>query len=172
MNYKNCALLLLIGVAAIGCSKNNNSQSISGKNPFGVKDVGEINYEEAQRFASVSVLNGADNDPNAEKWAEPQGLNRETGTIEGNWSSRWSGGSMGSEWSKGKAQIKKVDEAFFILYEDNGKYLIEAKNEKGFLIGKYINLNNESDAGPWVGKIVSKDRIDGQWLQGRWDFRR
>lgn len=172
MNYKNWFLLSLICIAGIGCSKNNNSQSISAKNPFGVKDVGEINYEEAQRFASVSVLNGADNDPNAEKWAEPQGLNGETGTIEGNWSSRWSGGSMGSEWSKGKAQIKKVDETFFILYEDNGKYLIEGKKEQELLIGKYINLNNENDVGPWVGKIVSKDRIDGRWPQGRWDFRR
>jgi len=172
MSYKNWPLLLLIGVATIGCFKNYKSQSISGKNPFGVKDVGEINYEEVQRFASASVLSGAENDPNAEKWAEPHVLNEETGTIEGNWSSRWNGGSMGSEWSKGKAQIRKVDEAFFILYENNGKYLIEAKNEKGFLIGKYINLNNEIDAGPWVGKIVSKDRIDGQWSQGRWDFRR
>ena len=63
-----------------------------------------------------------------------------------------------------KQYSRKVDEAFFILYENNGKYLIEAKNEKGFLIGKYINLNNEIDAGPWVGKIVSKDRIDGNGL--------
>jgi len=172
MNYKNWFLLSLICAAGIGCSKNNHSQSISGKNPFGVQDVGEINYEEARRIASDSVINGAENDPNAEQWAEPKTANGETGTLEGHWSSRWSGGRMGSEWIKGKAQIKKVDEAFFILYEDDGKYLIEAKNEKDLLLGKYINLNNETDAGPWVGKIVSRDRIDGQWLHGRWDFRR
>jgi len=172
MNYKNWPLLLLICVAAISCTKNNNSHSIAGKNPFGVKDVGEINYEEAQRFASASVLNGADNDPNAEKWADPTGLNGEIGTIEENWSSRWSGGKMGSEWSKGKAQIKKVDEAFFILYEDNGKYLIEGKIVKDSLVGKYVNLNYEADTGPWVGKVVGHDRIDGQWAHGRWDFRR
>ena len=172
MNYKNWFLLSLICIAGIGCSKNNNSQSISGKNPFGVKDVGEINYEEVQRFASSSVLNGADNDPNAEKWAESQTPNGETGTMEGSWSSRWSGGTMGSEWRKGNAQIKRVDDTFFILYEDNGKYLIEGKIEKDSLAGKYINLNDEADAGPWVGKVVSNVRIDGQWLQGRWDFRR
>ena len=172
MNYICGFILSLICTVGVGCSKINNAQSVSEKNPFGVKDVGEINYDEVRKFAATSVLNGADNDPNAEKWATPQSTNEETGTIEGIWSSRWNGGSAGIQWKKGKAQVKRVSDVYFILYEDDGKYLIEGKMENGLLLGKYINLNNEADGGPWVGKVVSKDRIDGQWPQGRWDFRR
>jgi len=165
-------LFLVCLISLVGCVKSNEPKTSTTRNPFGVKDVGEINYGEVKKFASESVLNGAENDPNAEKWATPQSMGAETGTIEGSWSSRWNGGAMGSEWQKGKAQIKKVNEVYFILYEDNGKYLIEGKIEKDSLIGKYVNQNNETDAGPWAGKIVSKDRIDGKWSQGRWDLRR
>jgi len=172
MNYKNLFLLSLIFIAGIGCSKNSSSQSVSVKNPFGVKDVGGINYDEIKKFALTCVLDGSDNDPNAEKWATPQRMDGETGTIEGNWSSRWNGGSMGSEWQKGKAQVKRANNVYFILYEDKAKYLIEGKMENDSLIGKYVNQNNETDAGPWIGKVVNKDRIDGQWSQGRWDLRR
>lgn len=159
-------------VSLVGCVKSNEPKIAATKNPFGVKDVGDINYDEVRKFASTTALSGAANDPNGEKWTEQ--INGMTGftTIEGNWESRWNGGSAGTEWRKGKAQIKKIADDYFILYEDNSRYLIEGKTDNDVLIGRYINLNSAGDAGPWVGKVVGTDRIDGQWSQGRWDFRR
>ena len=156
----------------------NDARVFSVKNPFMVKDVGEINYNEVRRFAASTSLSGSDKDENAEKWSQPMSSNEEAATIEGNWSSRWNVESAGKEWKNGKAQIKRVNDIYFILYEnlglsdDNGMYLIECKMEKNLLIGRYVNLNKEKDSGSWVGKIVSHDRIDGQWSLGRWDFRR
>jgi hypothetical protein len=40
------------------------------------------------------------------------------------------------------------------------------------LVGKYINLSNPAITRPWVGLIVSDQRIDGRWTNGRLDFRR
>jgi TPR repeat protein len=156
----------------------SDAQAFSVRNPFMVKDVGEINYDDVRRFAASTSLSGSDKDENAEKWSQPKSSNEEAATIEGNWSSRWNVESAGKEWKKGKAQVKGANDVYFILYEnlglskDNGMYLIECKMEKDLLIGKYVNLNKETDAGPWVGKIVNHDRIDGQWSLGRWDFRR
>jgi TPR repeat protein len=156
----------------------SDAQAFSVRNPFMVKDVGEINYDDVRRFAASTSLNGSDKDENAEKWSQPKSSNEEAATIEGNWSSRWNVESAGKEWKNGKAQVKGANDVYFILYEnlglskDNGMYLIECKMEKDLLIGKYVNLNKETDAGPWVGKIVNHDRIDGQWSLGRWDFRR
>ena len=41
-------------------------------------------------------------------------------------------------------------------------------------MGTYVNVDplERADNGPWVGIIVDTNRIDGKWLDGRWDFRR
>lgn len=144
----------------------------SAKNPFGVKDVGPINYEEIRRFAAGVSLPASPTDANAETWAASGKPGEAFTSLEGVWSSRWSGGVSGTGWTEGTAQVKKSGDDFFILYEDKGKYLVEGKMEKDLFLGKYVNLNNEQDTGLWVGKVVGNDRIDGQWARGRWDFRR
>ncbi len=40
------------------------------------------------------------------------------------------------------------------------------------MVGKYINLSDPSVTQPWIGLIVSEERIDGRWPAGRLDFRR
>ena len=145
---------------------------IPSKNPFGVKDVGEIPYDQIRQFASQVSLPGHPDDANAKLWCGDRKTGEALTSLEGAWSSRWNQGSSGTGWMQGTAQIKSSGESFYILYEDDGKYLVEAKIEQNLLLGKYVNLNNERDAGPWVGKIVGNDRIDGQWARGRWDFRR
>ena len=145
---------------------------IPPKNPFGVKDVGPIDYDGIRQFAAGTSLNGAPTDSNAQTWANLAKPENPLPSIEGAWSARWNGGASGTGWTQGTAQIKKSGEEFFILYEDRGKYLVEGKEEQDLLLGKYVNLNNERDTGPWVGKVVGHDRIDGQWAHGRWDFRR
>jgi len=159
-------------LSLVACSKNSPAPSPASRNPFGVKDVGEIDYGEVRKFASTTSLSGAANDPNAEKWTDPKSGVSGLATIEGGWESRWNGGSAGTEWRKGKAQIKKVNDSYFIFYADTSRYLIEGKMDQDVLIGRYINLESQKDTGPWVGRVVSMDRIDGQWSSGRWDFRR
>jgi len=171
---KNLVRLLsfvcLIGL--IGCTKSNEVNTSNTKNPFGVKDVGAIDYDEVRKFASTTFLSGAANDANAEKWADSNNRTGQLTTIEGVWESRWNGGAAGTEWRKGKARVKQVNDSYFIFYQDNSRYLIEGKIDKDVFIGRYINLDSAGDAGPWVGKVINTDRIDGQWSQGRWDFRR
>lgn len=145
---------------------------IPSKNPFGVKDVGQIDYDWIRQFATNSSVTGASTDANAAPWSNFPKPGDSLSSIEGAWSSRWSGGASGDGWTQGTAQIKKSNDEFFILYEDQGKYLVEGKIENDLFLGKYVNLNNDKDTGPWVGRIVGNDRIDGQWSQGRWDFRR
>ena len=51
--------------------------------------------------------------------------------------------------------------------------LIDARREgPRRLVGKYINLNNPEITVPWVGLVVSDQRIDGYFSLGRVDFRR
>ena len=51
--------------------------------------------------------------------------------------------------------------------------LIEAlQTGNGRLIGRYVNITDPRIVRPWVGLIVSPQRIDGRWSGGRLDFRR
>lgn len=165
-------LFLLCMVGVTGCSKSNLGPILPAKNPFGVKDVGEIDYDEVRKFAATTFLSGTAHDPNAKNWTDLKNGAEALPTIEGDWESRWNGGSAGTEWRKGRARIKRANDSYFIFYQDNSRYLIEGKIDKDVFIGRYLNLDSQGDAGPWVGKVVSMDRIDGQWSQGRWDFRR
>ncbi|MER9474390.1 hypothetical protein [Mesorhizobium sp. M0520] len=72
--------------------------------------------------------------------------------------------------------MKTAGERVYLLFDwHNGvrKGLIDARRHgaKG-LVGKYINLTDPKIVRPWVGLIVSNQRIDGKWPGGRLDFRR
>ena len=66
------------------------------------------------------------------------------------------------------------------LYTDDegrlkGKtWLLEAVKEgKDRLVGRWVQVGNPKDTGPFVGLIVDDERIDGTWgSDARWDFRR
>lgn len=142
------------------------------RNPFGVKDVQEINQDKIRHFASQVALPGGWTDANAKAWGQSQPPEGAIVSIEGDWSSRWNRRSANTFWTQGTAQIKTKGDTVFILYKDQDRYLVEAKMEQGLLLGKYLNLANDRDTGTWIGKLVGNDRIDGQWESGRWDFRR
>ena len=76
----------------------------------------------------------------------------------------------------GAAQARIIGERVYLLFDwDRGarRGLIDAMRESPQrLVGKYINLSNPAITRPWVGRIVSDQRIDGRWPQGRLDFRR
>lgn len=151
------------------------------RNPFGVIDVPDPDGEDVQAFAAATTLDGGANDDNATAWPDP--AERHTGaTLEGHWGSRWNGGAdptipgdTPAAWKKGPADARLHRERLYILFEWDGgarRGLIEARGEGSRLTGKYVNLTDPSISRPWVGLIVSGERIDGRWTNGRLDFRR
>jgi hypothetical protein len=152
------------------------------RNPFGVVDVPEPLDSDVKEFAAVVELAGGGSDDNAKSWAVPADRANDD-TIEGNWSSRWNGGAdptiagdSANEWKQGQAEVKMAGDRFYVLFDWDGgarKGLIEARRESpARLVGKYINVTDPQITSPWIGLIVSNERIDGRWLSGRIDFRR
>jgi hypothetical protein len=143
------------------------------RNPFQVKDVPDPDGEDVKAFAANVKLAGGAKDANAEQWAA-NATPGKSGSLEGEWSSRWNGGSAGNDWIAGTATVKKVGDRVYILYKDRtGTYLIDAKPQgKTRLVGRYLSQESDGDTSPWVGEIVDGERIDGQWTMGRWDLRR
>jgi hypothetical protein len=112
-------------------------------------------------------------EPNAPQWAGPP-VGGVRGSIEGEWASRWRTG-LNDPWQVSKATVWASDKRVFILFSDpKPSYLIEAVREgKTRLVGRYINLKNpKRDNSPWVAEVVSDERIDGKWSDGRWDLQR
>jgi hypothetical protein len=140
-------------------------------NPFGVADVLAPDWKDVELFAATVQLAGDANDANAAPWAGVQ--QRES--IDGEWAGRWGGGSAADGWGVGTATIQTVGDRVYILFRQGGwaNYLIDARKVgENRLVGKYLNLQDHRDSYPWVGLIVSPERIDGAWTGGRWDFRR
>jgi hypothetical protein len=159
----------------------NTAADAAIRNPFGVMDVPNPNDQEVTQFAAGATLEGSSDDENAATWVTPGGTSHDT--IEGNWSSRWNGGAdptiagdTPDQWKQGRAEAKLVGERIYLMFDwDHGarKGLIDARREgPQRLVGKYINLSNPAVTRPWIGRIVSDQRIDGRWTEGRLDFRR
>jgi hypothetical protein len=145
-------------------------------------DVPDPDDRATLEFAAGAELAGASDDDNARAWTTPSDR-AQYGAIEGHWSSRWNGGAdptipgdTRDKWKQGQAEVRAADDRVYILFDwDNGvrRGLIDARREGAArLIGKYINLTDPKIIRPWVGLIVSNQRIDGRWTGGRLDFRR
>jgi hypothetical protein len=68
-----------------------------------------------------------------------------------------------------------TDNWIYFVQQDNGggQYIIKAQAQvDNKLIGRYINVNKESDSTPWVGIMVNDNRIEGKWKGGTWNFTR
>lgn len=151
------------------------------RNPFGVVDVPDPNDQEVMDFAAMVKLDGAAQDDNAAGWVSGSG--NSTDTIEGVWSSRWNGGAdptiphdAPDKWKQGRAEVRIAGDRLYLQFDWNDgarRGLIDARRDgTNRLVGKYINLTAPEIRRPWIGLIVSNDRIDGRWTGGRLDFRR
>jgi hypothetical protein len=155
------------------------SENPGNRNPFNVMDVPAPDDREVMEFAAGAKLEGGADDNNAKAWA---GDRDPRDTMDGEWTSRWNGGAdptipgdTPEKWKQGQAEVKTAGERVYLLFAwDDGarKGLIDAKHEGSRLVGKYINLTDPKITRPWVGLIVSNERIDGRWTGGRLDFRR
>lgn len=145
------------------------------RNPFGLPDVNKPFLARFKEFWQNTNIRGAEKDDNAPAWADitlPQAAD-----ITGRWSARWK--NYNGDWITGEAIIKVKEDRTFIIYRDpQARYLFELRTQKATqfpghrLIGRYVNLADEDDNGPWVGMVVGNDRMDGKFTTGRWDFRR
>jgi hypothetical protein len=145
-------------------------------------DVPDPDDRATLEFAAGAELAGTSDDENATAWAASN-ERAEHGAIEGPWSSRWNGGADPTipgdnrdKWKQGGAELRVANDRVYIHFDwDNGarRGLIDARREGATrLVGKYINLTDPKIIRPWVGLIVSNQRIDGRWTGGRLDFRR
>jgi hypothetical protein len=151
------------------------------RNPFDVMDVPDPNDAEVQAFAATATLDARADDDNAATWGTLGGSGQYD-TIAGNWSSRWNGGAdptipgdTAGAWKQGLAEARLSGTRVFLLFTwDHGarRGLIDALRAGARLTGKYINLTDPKITRPWIGLIVSHQRIDGRWTGGRLDFRR
>jgi hypothetical protein len=162
------AIVLVAGTIWAGAAEPADKP----RNPFNVEDVKDPEGKDVKDFAAGEKLAGDAKDANAERWAgKPTG--GKAGSLDGEWSSRWNGGSAGQDWIGGTATVKVVGDRVFILYKDkSGTFLIEAKRDGKKLAGRYITVPPSSDTSPWAGVIIDDERIDGIWTEGRWDLRR
>jgi hypothetical protein len=165
--------VVVTALALAACPAGAAGEKEKTRNPFNVKDVPDPDGEDVKAFAAKVKLSGDAKDPNAEQWAEKATAGK-AGSLAGEWHSRWNGGGAGQDWAAGTAEVKTVGNRVYILFKDQGAtYLIDAKREgKNRLVGRYLNLDEETDSTPWVGVIVGDERVDGEWTEGRWDFRR
>jgi hypothetical protein len=158
------------------------NDSNQGRNPFGVMDVPDPFGRDVQDFAAGATLEGGQDDDNARNWANAHD-DSHNDSIDGDWSSRWNGGAdptipgdTRDRWKQGVGKVKAVGERVYLQFtwaDGVRKGLIEARREgTDRLVGKYINLTDPSVVRPWIGLIVSNQRIDGRWTSGRLDFRR
>lgn len=150
------------------------------RNPFGVMDVPDPLGAEALAFAAQTVLSGGADDANAMRWAPPD---EAASSADGIWSSRWNGGADPSmpgdtpeAWKVGRGELCTLGDRVYCYFDwdsSRRRGLIEAlQTGNGRLIGRYVNITDPRIVRPWVGLIVSPQRIDGRWSGGRLDFRR
>jgi hypothetical protein len=145
------------------------------RNPFGVEDLADPVGPAIQQLAEKVTLPGDAADRNAPQWA-PELAGREGGGLDGDWFGRWTVGTTGT------ARIRVIRDRLFALYTDvagpmaGRSWLLEARMlAGGRLLGSWIQIGNPNDRGPFIGRIVDEERIDGTWSwdgRERWDFRR
>lgn len=144
------------------------------RNPFGTEDVFRPNGNDVKKFAATVKLNGGDSDANAKTW-NTKTFQASPDLLDGHWESRWHRTAAPNRWEPIPAQIKTVGERVYILLQGAGsEYLMDLGHVKKnkLLVGRYMGLADSADSSPWVGRIVSPERIDGIWSGGRWDLRR
>ena len=149
--------------------------ALSQRNPFRVPDIVAPDGPDITQLATQVRMGGGADDRNAPKWS-PNVAAGSAATLYGEWYSRWETGTFGV------AKVAVVGNRLFALYSNDvgrmsGKtWLLEAViGDDNRLAGRWVQIGNPRDTGPFIGLIVSPERIDGIWspnVTHRWDFRR
>jgi hypothetical protein len=169
------ALLVTAALVAAVMVWSQVASALSSRNPFGVPDVVSPDGHDVMQLAERLRMPGGDDDRNAPQWSEAV-TSGTRGSLDGTWYSRWDAGTSGT------ASIRVIGDRFYALYSNlsgrlAGKtWILEAVIlPDNRLAGRWVQIGNSRDTGPFVGLIVSPERIDGIWsprMTDRWDFRR
>jgi hypothetical protein len=164
--------LLLIGIVA---AHPPIADALSSRNPFRVADVPNPDGPDVMQLAARVRMPGGPDDRNAAQWVDeitPGSADR----LDGEWSSRWAAGTSGT------AKIEVIGDRLYALFSNRtgrmaGKiWLLEAViGADNRVAGRWQQIGNARDTGPFIGLVVSAERIDGIWsgrMSDRWDFRR
>jgi len=116
---------------------------------------------------------GTKEDQNAIPWSQSD-LDVPGDELDGLWSTRWNGGSALERWISGVARVQVYGEYLYaITHDGQADCFIATRRLDGHrLAGRYINLGAPREVLAWAGRIIDNNRIDGYWMQGRWDLRR
>src|SRR5262245_25851924 len=129
------------------------------RNPFSVNDVPDPLGPDVEEFAkSVPINPEPATDENALAWVT---VATSDDGLAGAWTSRWR--TEAGPWMRGVATLHVAGDRVFILYRDEGTYLIEANVRGDRLVGRYVNVNAPVDTSPWLGVVIDPYRIDGYW---------
>jgi len=171
---KRAALVasLLIGAALL---HSPFASAFVSRNPFGVPDIVDVAGPDIMRLAARVEMPGGPDDRNAPQWSQSI-ASGSAASLDGEWYSRWEDGTFGT------AKIQVIgDRLFAVFINQTGrlagkKWLLEAMiGDDKRLAGRWVQIGNNKDTGPFIGLIVSSERIDGIWspvMSNRWDFRR
>ena len=138
-------------------------------NPFGIPDIDDPTGDDVLAHHDRARLDAGDKDPNAEAWPA-EAIEGDPMKFDGAWSGRWN--SFGGEtwYDSGETKIVKrgdrvVHFAGIVVHRSDSPARWPLRGALG--VGR-----KHHGGGTWVGRIVSDERIDGDWVSGRWDFRR
>lgn len=164
--------VLLIGTFVV---HSQGAGALNSRNPFRVPDVAAPDGPDIQQLAARIQMPGDAGDRNAPQWSDAITPGNPD-MLDGEWYSRWEVGTSGF------AKIEVIGDRLYALYTNRsgrmaGKtWLLEAViGPDKRLSGRWEQIGNPRDTGPFIGLIVSPERIDGIWssrVTDRWDFRR
>jgi len=167
------ATVMLVG-AALALSQA--ASAFESRNPFGFPDIVAPDGPDVMQLAARIQMPGGPDDRNAPQWAEDVAASGNRDSLNGVWYSRWEAGTSGS------STVRVIGDRLDATYTNQsgrmaGKtWLLEAViGSDNRLAGRWIQIGNSRDTGPFIGLIVSPERIDGIWsarMSDRWDFRR
>jgi len=167
------ATVMLVG-AALALSQA--ASAFESRNPFGFPDIVAPDGPDVMQLAARIQMPGGPDDRNAPQWAEDVAASGNRDSLNGVWYSRWEAGTSGS------STVRVIGDRLDATYTNQsgrmaGKtWLLEAViGSDNRLAGRWIQIGNSRDTCPFIGLIVSPERIDGIWsarISDRWDFRR
>jgi hypothetical protein len=163
---------MLIGVAVVW---SQAAGALNSRNPFGLPDVNSPDGRDVMQLAERMRMPGGPDDRNAPQWSEAATSGHQD-SLDGTWYSRWDAGTSGT------ATVRVIGDRFYAMYSNlSGRlagrtWLLEAIIlPDNRLAGRWVQIGNSRDTGPFIGLVVSPERIDGIWsprMTDRWDFRR
>ncbi len=156
-------------VLVLGCLSFCFIAADGPRNPFGIPDIEDPTGDDVLAHHDRAALDRGEEDANAAEWPAVA-VEGDPMKLDGAWMGRWNAGDGLDFVAPSEAKVAQRGDRLFIV---QGSWYIEALRQRdGRYAGRWVSVGSTTGGGTWVGRIVSDERIDGDWASGRWDFRR